>query len=133
VPRRRAQALPGALCANRGRDECERWTPLLSKLVDGEADADELLAIRPHLRACSACRASIRALRESAPALGVLMPPALLVGLAVGAAANGGVLARLSDLLGGLLPGRGGGAKGAGRWRRRHRTRCPVAGFPIRL
>ena len=37
--------------------ECDRWQPLLSRLVDGEATREELVELRPHLRACTACRA----------------------------------------------------------------------------
>ena len=39
-------------------DECGRWAPLLSALVDGEATTDELVALRPHLRNCGACRSA---------------------------------------------------------------------------
>src|SRR5437868_2077039 len=40
--------------------ECERWTPVLSALADGEASAADVAAARPHLRACPACRAALR-------------------------------------------------------------------------
>jgi anti-sigma factor RsiW len=40
--------------------ECERLAPLLSKLADGEAVAEDLAALRPHLRTCLACRARLR-------------------------------------------------------------------------
>ena len=32
--------------------ECERLAPLLSKLADGEATADDLATLRPHIRTC---------------------------------------------------------------------------------
>lgn len=44
--------------------ECERLTPLLSALADGEASATEMATLRPHLRSCLACRATLRAYRE---------------------------------------------------------------------
>src|SRR3954449_10380120 len=55
-------------------EECRRWEPLLSALVDGEAKAAELAQARPHLRNCSACRATLRGLRESAAPLAALLP-----------------------------------------------------------
>ena len=45
--------------------ECERMEPLLSALADGEASADDMAALRPHLRGCSACRATLRDYREA--------------------------------------------------------------------
>lgn len=54
--------------------ECERWAPLLSSLVDGEATRDELVELRPHLRACQPCRAVVRELHRSSAPLGVLLP-----------------------------------------------------------
>ena len=43
--------------------ECERLAPLLSKLADGEAGAEDLAALRPHLRGCLTCRATLREYR----------------------------------------------------------------------
>jgi RNA polymerase sigma factor (sigma-70 family) len=57
--------------------ECERRLPLLSAIVDGEASPDQLMEIRPHLRNCSACRATVRELRETAAPLAALFPVAL--------------------------------------------------------
>jgi RNA polymerase sigma factor (sigma-70 family) len=45
--------------------ECERLAPMLSALVDGEASADDMAALRPHLRGCAACRATLRDYREA--------------------------------------------------------------------
>ena len=39
-------------------EECRRWAPTLSALVDGEASADDMKAVRPHLRNCAACRST---------------------------------------------------------------------------
>ena len=55
--------------------ECERLAPLLSKLVDGEATADDLTTLRPHIRTCLACRAALREYR-SAPATAAALVPA---------------------------------------------------------
>ena len=44
--------------------ECDRLAPLLSALADGEATSGDMSALRPHLRACLACRATLRAYRE---------------------------------------------------------------------
>jgi RNA polymerase sigma factor (sigma-70 family) len=44
--------------------ECDRLSPLLSALADGEATSTELATLRPHLRSCLACRAALRAFRE---------------------------------------------------------------------
>lgn len=59
--------------------ECERWAPVVSAMVDGEAAAADLAELRPHLRNCPACRAQVRALRAAAPSLGIVFPVALVV------------------------------------------------------
>src|SRR5215208_1000788 len=56
--------------------ECERLAPLLSKLVDGEATAEDLTTLRPHIRTCLACRAALREYR-SAPATAAALVPAV--------------------------------------------------------
>lgn len=71
--------------------ECRRWEPVLSAMVDGEAAAKDLTAARPHLRNCPACRARVRALRESSLGLAALLPPS--------AHASGGLFARLHDVI----------------------------------
>jgi RNA polymerase sigma factor (sigma-70 family) len=45
--------------------ECERLAPVLASLAAGEASAEQLLDIRPHLRNCAGCRATVRALHAS--------------------------------------------------------------------
>jgi RNA polymerase sigma factor (sigma-70 family) len=57
-----------------GGAECERWLPLLSAIVDGEATPEQLLEIRPHLRNCTACRATVRELHETSAPLAALLP-----------------------------------------------------------
>ncbi len=58
--------------------ECERWADVLSAMVDGEASSADLLAVRPHLRNCPACRARIREFRRVPRALGAVVPVAAL-------------------------------------------------------
>jgi RNA polymerase sigma factor (sigma-70 family) len=55
--------------------ECDRLAPLLSKLVDGEASADDLATLRPHIRTCLSCRAALREYR-GAPATAAALVPA---------------------------------------------------------
>ena len=60
--------------------ECERWTNVISAMVDGEASAEQLVELRPHLRNCPGCRGMLRALQESSRPLGAVLPIALAVG-----------------------------------------------------
>src|SRR4051812_11450176 len=55
-------------------EECRRWAPVISAMVDGEASAEQLIALRPHLRNCAACRAMVRELRGSNAPLAALFP-----------------------------------------------------------
>lgn len=64
--------------------ECERWLPVLSAMVDGEAPSDDVLALRPHLRNCPGCRATLRTLQSSSEPLAALLPIPL-AGAAAGA------------------------------------------------
>ena len=54
--------------------ECDRLAPLLSSLADGEATADDMAALRPHLRSCLGCRALLRAYREVPHRVAELVP-----------------------------------------------------------
>jgi hypothetical protein len=60
--------------------ECERLAPVLHALAQGTATSEALLELRPHLRNCTACRATIRALHASRlKRLSALVPiPALV-------------------------------------------------------
>ena len=58
--------------------ECDRWADVLSAIADGEASSADLLAVRPHLRNCPACRARIRDFRTVPRALGAVVPVAAL-------------------------------------------------------
>ena len=71
--------------------ECERWLPVISALVDGEASSEQLMALRPHLRNCPGCRAMLKALRGSSEPLSAVLPIPLVGTMA----ANGEQLANL--------------------------------------
>jgi RNA polymerase sigma factor (sigma-70 family) len=58
--------------------ECARWLPLLSSLADGEANASELAELRPHLRSCQACRATLRDVHALPAHVAMLVPPAVV-------------------------------------------------------
>jgi len=45
--------------------ECERFAPTLAALIAGTASADALLDLRPHIRNCATCRATVRELHAT--------------------------------------------------------------------
>lgn len=45
------------------KDACEPFGSALSELARGTASAETIMALRPHLRHCSACRATVREMR----------------------------------------------------------------------
>src|SRR3954449_6161864 len=65
-------------------EEGRRWAPVLSAMVDGEASAEQLMQLRPHLRNCAGCRAALRELRGSNAPLAALFPVGGLAALAPG-------------------------------------------------
>jgi RNA polymerase sigma factor (sigma-70 family) len=65
--------------------ECERWLPVISAMVDGEATPEQILELRPHLRNCPGCRATLKALHDSSAPLAAVLPIPL-VGVAAGGA-----------------------------------------------
>ncbi len=67
-------------------DECERWLPVISAMVDGEASAEQLIELRPHLRNCPGCRATLKALQGSSEPLAAVLP----IPLVATVAADGG-------------------------------------------
>ena len=93
--RRRFREVYGALEAGA---ECERFAPVLRALASGSATSEQLVEIRPHLRRCPACRATVRDLHRS----GVRKLPLHLPVPAVVA---------LQDWLRERLPGGGHGAR----------------------
>lgn len=64
--------------------ECRHWMPVISAIVDGEATAQQILELRPHLRNCPGCRATLKALHDSSAPLSAVLPIPLAV-LASGA------------------------------------------------
>jgi RNA polymerase sigma factor (sigma-70 family) len=58
--------------------ECGRWASALSALADGEASAEDVAALRPHLRHCASCRASLRGFRTAPAAVAALAAPGAL-------------------------------------------------------
>jgi RNA polymerase sigma factor (sigma-70 family) len=101
---------------------CIELLPLLSRYCDGETDADNEVVVREHLRACAACRATLRSYRTTPVKVAALAPALplsrslferaheLLLGLhsrlpGGGDAGDGGALARVAAT---------GGPRGAG-------------------
>jgi RNA polymerase sigma factor (sigma-70 family) len=78
-------------------EECRRLAPVVSALADGEATARQLADLRPHLRNCAACRATLRALHDSRPAVQAVLPVGVLGTGAIATDGGSGLLARLSE------------------------------------
>ena len=60
--------------------ECDRYAPALSALADGEAKAEDLASLRPHLKNCLTCRARLKEFRDAPARVAELLPPAVLLG-----------------------------------------------------
>jgi len=43
-------------------EECDRFAPTVAGLAGGTASAESILELRPHIRNCPACRATVREL-----------------------------------------------------------------------
>ncbi len=83
--------------------ECERWMPVISALVDGEIAAEQLADLRPHLRNCPGCRATLRALQDSSAPLAAILPvPFAVVGADTGDHLSN-ALTRLYEMVAGGL------------------------------
>ena len=78
--------------------ECERLAPLLSKMADGEATPEELRELRPHVKGCLACKATLREYRAAPARLAGLVPP--VVALAGGGSGTLGFVGRLLQRFG---------------------------------
>jgi len=81
---------------------CAELAPLLSAYCDGEASDEGAAAVREHLRACAACRTTMRAYRAT---------PAAVAALAPVLPASRSLLERAQEFLVGLhsrLPGNAG-------------------------
>lgn len=72
--------------------ECRRWTPVISAMVDGEATPEQIVELRPHLRNCPGCRATLKALHDSSAPLSAVLPVPLA------AVANSGGGEQISNL-----------------------------------
>ncbi|HEX8648465.1 MAG TPA: sigma-70 family RNA polymerase sigma factor [Thermoleophilaceae bacterium] len=77
--------------------ECRRLGPLLSRLADGEALAEDMALLRPHLRTCLTCRARLRDYRTAPAKVAAIAPPIAVGGAPVAAA--GAVAGWLRDAL----------------------------------
>jgi RNA polymerase sigma factor (sigma-70 family) len=80
----------------RGAD-CARYEPLLSALADGEASAEDLAVLRPHMRTCLSCRAALREFRAAPGRVASVVPAAAFAGSDHG---GGSVRSLLESLLG---------------------------------
>jgi RNA polymerase sigma factor (sigma-70 family) len=87
--------------------ECERLAPLISKVADGEASPEEMRVVRPHLKGCLACKATLREYRAAPARLAGLVPP--VVALAGGGGGAQGLFGRLLERVAGM--GDAAGAK----------------------
>jgi RNA polymerase sigma factor (sigma-70 family) len=74
--------------------ECSRYEPLLSALADGEASAEDLARLRPHMQTCLSCRAALREFRALPDRVASVVPAAALAG-----AGGGGPLRNLLESL----------------------------------
>jgi RNA polymerase sigma factor (sigma-70 family) len=76
----------------RGAD-CARYEPILSALADGEASAEDLAVLRPHMRTCLSCRAALREFRAMPERVASVVSPGAL------AAADDGTGGPLRNLI----------------------------------
>jgi hypothetical protein len=65
--------------------ECDRLAPQLSALADGEASAEDVALLRPHLRTCLVCPARLRDYRAAPARVAAMTPPVAAGGLLAGA------------------------------------------------
>ena len=61
-------------------EACEAYLPTIAALAGGSASSAEIIEIRPHLRHCSACRATVRQLHVSAGTTIKLLLPGFVLG-----------------------------------------------------
>jgi len=95
------RALLERLGAIESGTECARWLSRLSALADGEASAQDVAELRPHLRSCPACRATLRELHAVPAQVALLVPPVAL-GIAA-PVAEGGLAEHAEAAVHGLL------------------------------
>jgi RNA polymerase sigma factor (sigma-70 family) len=80
--------------------ECDRLAPLISKVADGEASAAEMRAVRPHMKGCLACKATLREYRATPTRLAGLVPPVVVLASGSRAGFVGRMLAGLHERFG---------------------------------
>jgi RNA polymerase sigma factor (sigma-70 family) len=79
-------------------EACEAYLPTIAALAGGSASSAEIIEIRPHLRHCSACRATVRQLHLSAGTTIKLLLPGFALGpLASIQGSTGGAAVTPSD------------------------------------
>jgi RNA polymerase sigma factor (sigma-70 family) len=83
-------------------EECRRWAPVVSAMVDGEATAEQVAAARPHLRRCAGCRATVRELHAAGPGMAGVLPVAGLASVPA-ATGSGGPLDSLARAAEGVV------------------------------
>jgi RNA polymerase sigma factor (sigma-70 family) len=84
-------------------EECRRWAPVVSALVDGEITARDARELRRHLRHCGACRSTVRELRAAGPSLAGVLPGAAVAGGDDTLQRAGGFVSRVYEALAGGL------------------------------
>ncbi len=73
------RSLSVRLAGIQGGIECAKLAPLLSALADGEASAEQIAQLRPHMKTCLACRATLREFRAAPERVAALSPPVALL------------------------------------------------------
>jgi len=81
--------------------ECALWLPVISAMVDGEATPEQLQELRPHLRNCPGCRATLKTLSDSSAHLSALLPIPLAVVTTDSADHVSNILTRVYEMLAG--------------------------------
>jgi hypothetical protein len=79
-------------------------------MVDGEATPPQVAELRPHLRRCSGCRATVRELHKSAASLAAILPVPVTVLVERRGVHVPGLLSRLYEALAGGFHERVGGS-----------------------
>jgi RNA polymerase sigma factor (sigma-70 family) len=94
-------------------EACARYEDVLTALADGSATSAQVVSIRPHLRHCAACRATVREMRLTRRRrIALLLPSAALIAraelwLQYASASGGGRLSAAAALVGLCLTGGG--------------------------
>jgi RNA polymerase sigma factor (sigma-70 family) len=83
--------------------ECRRWMPVISAMADGEATPEQILELRPHLRNCPGCRATLKALHDSSAPLAAVLPIPLAVAATDGAEQISNLFMRAYEAIAGGL------------------------------